>query len=190
MIKLLKNKGTKPIKTERLLLRKIRVSDYKDMLVLKSNEKVAKYVSWSLDTNPKNAKKLCRKWRNKYIKKSYYLWAIEFEGKVIGNIDVVKQFDDTAIMGWQIDSPYWNKGIMTEAATAVFAYLFNEVGFDYIEAAHIDKNIGSGRVMQKMGMKEIPYANSIYFKTGQNETMRNNKIIFYKISRSEFNENR
>ncbi len=181
------HKGTKTIKTERLTLRKIRVSDYKDMLALKSNEKVAKYVSWSIDTSPKNAKKLCRKWRNKSIKKSYYLWAIEFENKFIGNIGVSKQYDNTAIIGWQINSPYWNMGIMTEAAIAVYDYLFNKVGFEYIEAAHIAENIGSGRVMQKVGMKEIPYADTIYCKYGRNQTYNGKKLVFYKLSRSEYN---
>ncbi len=187
-MRMLKHKGTKKIKTERLLLRKIRVNDYKDMLALKSNEKVAKYVSWTLDTNPQNAKKLCRKWRNKSIKKSYYLWAIEYDNKFIGNIGVSKQYENTALMGWQIDSPYWNKGIMTEAAIAVFDYLFNTVGFDNIEAAHIDKNIGSGRVMQKAGMRQVAYNDSVYGKTGHKPASHGDELIFYKLSRSEFNE--
>ncbi len=182
------HKGTKSIKTERLLLRKIKESDYMDVLVYKSNEEVARYVSWSADTNPESAKELCRKWESGYSKEDYYFWAIEFEEKVIGNIDVVKQFGDTAIMGWQLDSKYWNKGIMTEAATAVYDYLFNMIGFERIEAAHIDKNIGSGRVMQKLGMQEVAYGDSIYSKIGHKNTLHNEKIIFYKLTRRDYNE--
>ncbi len=185
---MLKHKGTQPIKTERLILRKIKESDYIDVLVYKSNEAVARYVSWDVDTSPEGAKASCRRWEGGYEQDDYYFWAIEFEGKVIGNIDVVEQFDDTAIMGWQIDSTYWNRGIMTEAAKAVFNYLFNEIGFECIEAAHIDKNIGSGRVMQKSGMKEVPYIDSLYYKIGHKNTMHNEKIVFYKLTRRDFNE--
>ncbi len=91
-------------------------------------------------------------------------------------------------MGWQIDSPYWNKGIMTEAAIAVYDFLFNKVGFEYIEAAHIDKNIGSGRVMQKVGMKQVAYCDSVYGKNGHKPTSHNDELIFYKMTRREFNE--
>ena len=91
-------------------------------------------------------------------------------------------------MGWQIDSTYWNRGIMTEAAKAVFNYLFNEVGFEYIEAAHIDKNVGSGRVMQKAGMREVSYNESVYCKNLHQTELRGNKLVFYKLTRSEFNE--
>lgn len=40
---------------------------------------------------------------------------------------------------------------MTEAAKAVSEYLFN-IGFEKITSAHDARNIGSGRVMQKIGM--------------------------------------
>ncbi len=39
--------GTQEIKTERLLLRKVRKSDYKDMYKFTAKEEVARYVSWS-----------------------------------------------------------------------------------------------------------------------------------------------
>ena len=41
---MLNHKGTQAIKTERLLLRKIKESDYKDMYVFTVKEDVAKYV--------------------------------------------------------------------------------------------------------------------------------------------------
>lgn len=41
------NIGTKKIKTQRLLLREIRESDYVDMYEYTAKEEVAKYVSWS-----------------------------------------------------------------------------------------------------------------------------------------------
>ena len=82
---------------------------------------------------------------------STYNWAIEFQGVVIGNIAVVTQDDEyfTCHLGWQIDKPYWNKGIMTEAAKAVIDYLFDQVHYDRIASGCDTRNIGSSRVMQK-----------------------------------------
>ena len=48
-------------------------------------------------------------------------------------------------MGWMLDNIHWNKGIMTEAATAVRDYLFEKVLVDAIYAAHATENIGSGQ---------------------------------------------
>ena len=41
---------------------------------------------------------------------------------------------------------------MPEAGKAVVRYLFEEVGFNRIAAAHDKNNLKSGRVMQKIGM--------------------------------------
>ena len=102
-------------------------------------------------------------WANEYSNNDRYNWAIVYESTVIGSIDVVKIIDTTAMLGWQIDSTYWNKGIVTEAAIAIRDFLFNEIGIEAIEAKYVDKNIGSGRVMQKIGMTEIPLKDSLSY---------------------------
>lgn len=53
---------------------------------------------------------------------------------------------------------------MTEAATAVFEYLFCEVGFHRIVARHNTKNPGSGKVMEKLGMKKEGIFPQYYYK--------------------------
>lgn len=149
--------GTLEMKTKRLLLRAIKESDYRDMYEYTVKEEVAKYVSWSPHKSIEDTKALCKNWAEEYEKAARYNWAIVFKGKVIGNIDVVKIVDKKAFLGWQIDSVYWNRGIVTEAAEAVRDFLFQKVGVDAIYASYIAENIGSGRVMQKIGMKEITH---------------------------------
>lgn len=179
----LKHKGSKKIKTDRLILRKVRISDYKDMFAYVCKEEVAEFVSWTPHKDPKETKKLCKSWRKRDLKKCNYHWCIVFEDKVIGNIDVVYHDEKTAILGWQLDNVYWNKGIITEAATAVRDYLLYEVGFETLEACYIDKNIGSGRVMQKIGMTEIPCYESLHYKIKKETEMKGNKLIFYKLNK-------
>lgn len=45
--KMLSHKGTQTIKTERLLLREIKESDFRDIYEYAKKEEVAKYVSWN-----------------------------------------------------------------------------------------------------------------------------------------------
>lgn len=150
---MLNHKGTQEIQTERLRLRQFKVEDYRDMFIFGSNPEVNKYLSYKLHQNPEETKNLLVKWVKGYENPETYNWAIEYEEKVIGNISVVG-FDEKLnahCLGWQIDRPYWNRGIMTEAAQAVIDYLF-DVGIEKIAASFDTKNIASGRVMQKIGM--------------------------------------
>lgn len=148
---MLKHKGTQEIKTERLLLRRFLIDDYKDMYVFASSPEVTKYLSYKPHESPNTTKELLILWVNRYDNENTYEWAIEYNGKVIGSIDVVEQNETECYLGWQLDYPYWNKGIMTESAKAVVDYLF-DVGFEKIGANHDTRNIGSGKVMQKIGM--------------------------------------
>ena len=49
--------------------------------------------------------------------------------------------------------PHWNLGYATEAARAVLAYGFGELGLRRIHAGHLTRNPASGRVMEKLGME-------------------------------------
>lgn len=152
---MLNHKGTKEFRTERLLLRKIRKEDYADMYRFTQKEEVARYVSWNAHKSIDDTKAVCKMWADEYRNIDRYNWAIVFNEKVIGSIDIVKIVDETAFLGWQIDSDYWNQGIMTEAAKAVRDYLFTQIGIETLGASYIKENAGSGRVMQKIGMTEV-----------------------------------
>ena len=176
---MLTHKGTRPLKTQRLLLRKIKKSDYRDIYRYASKEEVARYVTWSTHKNIKETKALCKMWAEQCEKIDKYHWTIIFDGKVIGNIEVGRIVDETAGLGWQFDSEYWNRGIMTEAAGTVVNFLFNEVNIAAVEAAHIAENVGSGRVMQKIGMKEIAFDKSVYEKLGR--VPENENLKYYRM---------
>jgi RimJ/RimL family protein N-acetyltransferase len=58
-----------------------------------------------------------------------------------------------AEMGYWIGALYWGKGYCTEAAGALLAYAFVQRGLNRVHACHFSRNLASGRVMQKVGMK-------------------------------------
>lgn len=57
-----------------------------------------------------------------------------------------------AEMGYWIGVPFWNRGFATEAAAAVLAYGFSELGLHRIVARHFPRNRASGQVLRKLGM--------------------------------------
>ncbi|MEK6371707.1 MAG: GNAT family N-acetyltransferase [Acidobacteriota bacterium] len=75
-------------------------------------------------------------------------------GELVGAIGlVVGREHDRAEIGYWIAVEHWNRGYATEAARAVIRYGFEELNLNRIFAVHFARNAGSGRVMQKLGMR-------------------------------------
>lgn len=75
---------------------------------------------------------------------------------------------------------------MTEAATAVRDYMFSQIGIEVLEAEYAKENIGSGRVMQKIGMTEIPVEKSLTYKVRNLTDVDGIPIICYKLTKKEW----
>ena len=91
----------------------------------------------------------------------YAMWAFDdmTTGTFIGQCGLrpAKSMDENA--GSEIDLAYhfarasWNKGYATEATIAVLAHALGPIGLDSIMAVVVPENIGSWRVMEKVGMR-------------------------------------
>jgi [ribosomal protein S5]-alanine N-acetyltransferase len=57
-------------------------------------------------------------------------------------------------LGYFIKKEYWNKGYVIEAGKEVFRFAFEENDVHKIETGCLKENIGSERVMQKLGMRK------------------------------------
>jgi ribosomal-protein-alanine N-acetyltransferase len=81
-------------------------------------------------------------------------WAFEHAGAVIGGINLRFHFDHgVGEMGYSMARSYWRRGLTTEAARAVMEAAFEAyVSLHRIRAMADARNIGSLRVMEKLGM--------------------------------------
>lgn len=180
---MLTHKGTQTIVTERLVLRRFRQEDAQAMFEnWASDDEVTKYMTWPAHTDIGTSEWVVNDWVSSYKKEDFYQWAIEFEGQPIGSISVVNHRDDVAKahIGYCIGSNWWRRGIMTEALKAVMNFLFDEIGFNRIEACHDPNNPNSGKVMVKCGMR---------YEGTHRQSGRNNQGIcdeaFYALLKSE-----
>lgn len=71
---------------------------------------------------------------------------------LIGSIALYK-FNPSmkCILGYSLDKDQYGKGYATEAVRLILDFAFNEVGFHRIEAGAMPRNIGSTRVLEKIG---------------------------------------
>lgn len=73
---------------------------------------------------------------------------------LVGGVGLNLKFDHAhAELGYWIGVPYWNRGYATEAAGAIVDHAFSVLGLHRVFAHHFARNPGSGRVMQKLGMR-------------------------------------
>lgn len=150
--------GTKRLETERLILRKIKLSDYKKAYKNWCSEKeVPKHLPWEVHESEEVTKKLYDAWVKEYEQPYKFRWiVIEKESdEPIGTIDVVnfKDCDSRAEIGYCYGTKWWGKGYATEALKAVLNYLMNEVKIEMITCGYSVTNPASGKVMEKAGMK-------------------------------------
>jgi [ribosomal protein S5]-alanine N-acetyltransferase len=80
---------------------------------------------------------------------------LRIDGQLIGAIGLtLKQELDNAELGYWISAELWNRGYATEAAYAIAKYGFENLRLHKIFAHHFSGNDASGKVMEKIGMKE------------------------------------
>ena len=181
---MLTHKGTQTLKTERLTLRRFTPDDAQTMFDTWANdERVTRFLTWDAHGTVDVTKFILNDWCNSYEKLDFYNWAIEFEGKIIGNIACVdtNENSERGEIGYCIGYDFWGKGIMSEAAKAVIDYLINEAGYNRLEISHATKNPASGKVAQKCGLT-FEGIKRKYFKSLSGEFL---DIAFYSILKSD-----
>lgn len=150
--------GTKNIETNRLLLRKFKEDDGKEIFdTWLSDADVAKYMIWNSHNDLEETNNWLEKSINKYNNNQIYNWGIELKenNKLIGSISA-NAFDDNNEcyeIGYTIGKKYWNNGYATEALKAIIRFLNKEVGISKLICRCAIENIASEKVIKKAGFK-------------------------------------
>lgn len=154
----MKHKGTVTLETERLRLRRFTKDDAEAVFRnWASDDEVTKFLTWPTHKSVENTEGYINFCLDSYKNDDSYQWGIELKetGELFGSIAVVRIDEDlnVAELGYAIGRRFWGNGYTAEAAKAVIAFLFEEVGANRIAARHDANNPNSGKVMKKAGMK-------------------------------------
>lgn len=153
---MINHKGTQHLTTSRLTLRPFALTDAPAMFAnWASDPEVTKFLTWPTHTSVNISEAVLADWVPHYAKPDYYQWAIVYDDQPVGSIAVVDHDDriGKAHIGYCIGRNWWHRGIVSEALKSVMDFLFDEVGYDRIEARHDPRNPHSGGVMKKCSMK-------------------------------------
>ena len=96
--------------------------------------------------------------------------AILNDGKIVGNISVVKKKDirkKDSELGYYLDKEFCSRGIMTEAVRQILLLSFKQLDIIRISAYTFAENIASQRVLEKNGFIREGIAKNSFFKNNQ-----------------------
>ena len=144
------------IETDRLILRKIVIDDVEDMYEYSKESSVTQYLTWSPHVDVTYTLEYVNYLQSRYRSGDFFDWGVVLKdtGKMIGTCGFTR-FDyanNSAEIGYVLNSDYYGRGIATEASARVIKFGFEMLDLNRIECRYIVGNDASRRVMEKNGM--------------------------------------
>lgn len=157
--------------TERLVLRKILVSDADDMFAYSSIEELTRYLLWDAHPDPLYTEHYVRYLQERYAVGDFYDFAVVLKetGKMVGTVGFTS-FDlpnRSAEIGYVISPVHQGRGYASEAVTRLLSFGFHECALERISAVCMKGNLASLRVMEKCGLKREGLLRSAVFAKGE-----------------------
>jgi len=151
------DKGTTVLETERLILRRFKMSDAEAMFRnLYSDVDAMRFLPWEPHTTVSETEAHLAGYIAGYERQDFYAWAIvpKNSDKPIGFIDTAVDSTINAIkVDYGIGKPWWHKGFTSSALSELIRFSFEEIEANRVYATHDPRNPNSGKVMEKCGMK-------------------------------------
>jgi RimJ/RimL family protein N-acetyltransferase len=146
------------IVTGRLLLRDVTLEDEAALHALEADPAVRRYRGGGQRSQEETRALL--QWTQELLAlapRPAYVLAIVLpaEGRLIGvvTLTVTNWELGQAELGYRLGPAWWGQGYASQAAQALVAFGFSSIGFHRIYALCHPENIGSQRVMEKIGMR-------------------------------------
>jgi len=142
-----------PFKTERLIIRKISISDVDMILKIDKQEETQKYLGGIKNKTKEERIAFVEKKLQKYDKGLVGQLTVCLEDETpIGLIGLdINEENLTGEISYIFDYDYCNKGYCTEACKKILEFCFTKLNLKSVNADIVDGNASSKRVLEKLG---------------------------------------
>ena len=148
--------STPTFQTKRLIIRRLTSADADEYYEIASNPIVSAETIWDRHETREDSINYLQRITKRFENREEVHWGIIFKEtkKLIGRTGLINidPIHEKAELGYALSNQYWNQGITTEATYPLLEFVINEVGFNRLEARCRANNIGSYRVMEKLGL--------------------------------------
>jgi ribosomal-protein-alanine N-acetyltransferase len=150
------------IPTARLTIRPFVDGDVDPVFAIASQPEFSKHMSWRAHADKATTKEFITHSLAVAASNAGAVWAIEHDGKTVGciGLDNLRWHlgslrVDRAELGYWLAPALWNKGLMTEAASAVMRFAFEKIGLHKVTTRCFVDNAASRRVIEKVGFRFV-----------------------------------
>lgn len=159
------------IETKDLILREINSEDTSVLFQNYSDKEVMKYFGRELLKDISEAEEKIIMTNSDFKNKIGIRWAVclKADRKMIGSGGYWRILKDhlRAEIGYELSQEFWGKGIMTEALQAIIEFGFTRMNLHTIEANIDPENIGSVKILEKLGFKREGYFKDSFLFNGK-----------------------
>ena len=145
------------LKTERLILRQLLISDEQEIFTLRSDSEINKYLDRQVCNTIDDARNFINKVNENINKNDSLYWAITLGDRniLIGTICLFGFSDQNykCEIGYELLTNFQGQGIMKEASEKVIDYAFNTIKVQKIEAFLHRDNQSSIKLLEKLSFR-------------------------------------
>lgn len=175
------------LKTERLLLRQIRLEDASAILKMRRNKQVNQFIARNSMTDEDEAESLVEKTNQAFESKSGIGWAgvLRDRTEIIGTcgFNKIDYLNNRAEIGGELSVDFWGKHLAIEAVQAIVTFGFCEMNLHTIEAIVSPQNRGAIFLLEHLGFeKEAHFKERIFFHESYLD------MAVYTLFKSQFEE--
>ena len=177
------------IETDRLLLRRWEECDREPFSRLNGDPRVMEFMLGCL--SPAESVHLVERIEGHFHEHGFGLYAAELrkERLFIGYVGLAipgfeAHFTPCVEIGWRLCADYWGRGLATEGAKAVVRHAFEFLGLEALVSFTVPANLGSRRVMEKVGMIHDPSEDFDHPSLPVGHPLR--RHVLYRLRRSDW----
>jgi ribosomal-protein-alanine N-acetyltransferase len=157
--------------SDRLLFRKILLSDAKDILLIRSDDDVMRFMDVIRFESIADAEKMIRSVEESYKNENGINWAIveKHSNSFVGYFGFFRIIPEhcRAEIGYALKPEYWGRGYMYETINIMVRFGFKNMNLHSIEANVNPDNEKSKNVLEKIGFKKEAYFRENYLFDGK-----------------------
>ncbi len=143
--------------TARLRLEPVDDAHLEGMFRLNSDPAVMRYITGKPDTR-EDTLAMIERTKARWVESGFSWWSF-FEGDDLIGIGCIQHMErnpnNPVELAWRIRQDKWRQGFALEAAQRMVQFAFETVGLAALVAVCHQENVGSARVMQRLGMQYL-----------------------------------
>lgn len=141
------------LETNRLILRRLVMSDIQNLFVVASEPEVTRYITWETHRTLDDSRRFIQMVHDWYDRQEVLYWGVlrKSDLKLIGTCGIFEWVprDARAELSYTLGRPHWGQGFASEIVSVLVRFGFETMQLNRLEGRCLLENSASAHVMEK-----------------------------------------